>query len=117
MADVYIYSTLSASVSYEITGGKQILIVGGANIPDKHFLTPQGVATKVSDSDLAELKKNRVFALHHNNGFIRWSEKKVEVEAIVSDMQSADDSAPDTEVDADVEEKKTGTKTRAKREA
>lgn len=117
MADVYIYSTLSASVSYEIDGGKQILIAGGANIPDKHFLTPQGVVTRVTAEDLAGLKKNRVFELHNKNGFIRWEDKKVDVEQVVTGMQGADDSAPDTEADAEVVEKKSGTRTRAKKEA
>lgn len=117
MADVYVYSTLSASVQYDIDGGKQILIAGGANIPDKHFLTPQGVVTKVTAEDLAGLKKNRVFELHHKNGFLRWEDKKQEIEQVVSGMQGADDSAPDTETDAEVVEQKTGTKTRAKKEA
>jgi hypothetical protein len=116
MADLYVYSTLSSSVVYEVDGGKQILIAGGANVPDKHFLTPQGVVTKVTDSELAQLKKNRIFELHHKNGFLRWEEKKVEVEQVVTQMQGADDSAPDTEADAEVVERKTGTRTRAKKE-
>jgi hypothetical protein len=114
---IYICSTLSASVVYEIEGGKEIFIAGGANIPDKHFLTPQGVMTSVTAEDLAALKKTRVFALHASNGFLTWSDKKSDVEAIVSGMQGADDSAPDTEADAEVVEQKSGTKTRAKKEA
>ena len=116
MSDIYIYSTLSSSVNYEVEGGRNILIAGGANIPDKHFLTPQGVVTTVTEDGLAQLKKNRVFELHNKNGFIKWHGKKMEVEAVVADMQGADDSAPDGESEAEVLEVKTGTKTRAKRE-
>ena len=117
MADIYVYSTLSASVAYEVDGGRNILIAGGANIPDKHFLTPQGVVTSVTEEDLALLKKNRVFELHAKNGFLKWHGKKVEVEAVVADMQGADNSAPDGEAEAEVVQVKTGTKTRARKDA
>lgn len=115
--EVYIYSTLSSSVSYEVEGGRNILLAGGANIPNKHFFTPQGVVTKVTAEDLAGLKKNRVFELHHKNGFLRWEDKKQEIEQVVSGMQGSDSSAPDGESDSEVMEVKTGTKTRAKRES
>lgn len=117
MADIYIYSTLSASVAYEVDGGREILIAGGANIPDKHFLTPQGVVTSVTEEDLALLKKSRVFDLHAKNGFLKWHSKKVDVEQVIADMQGADDSAPDGEAEAQVVEVKTGTKTRARKDA
>jgi hypothetical protein len=38
------------------------------------------------------------------------------VEQVVTQMQGADDSAPDTEADAEVVERKTGTRTRAKKD-
>lgn len=117
MADMYIYSTLSSSVNYEVDGGRNILIAGGANIPDKHFLTPQGVITCATEEDLALLRKNRVFALHSKNGFIKWHGKKMEIEAVIADMQGSDDSAPDGESEAEVVQVKTGTKTRAKKES
>jgi len=113
--DVFVYSILTDSVVYTLENGKEVLIAGGANVPDQHFYTPQGVVTKVSDADLNLLKNNRVFQLHHKNGFLKWTDKKVEVEAVGADMQGADDAAPDTEADAEVVEKKTGTKVRAKR--
>ena len=117
MAEIYIYSTLSASVAYEADGGREILISGGANVPSKHFVTPQGVVTTVTEEDLAQLKKNRVFELHSKNGFIKWHGKKLEVEAVIAEMQGADDSAPDGEAEAEVVQVKTGTKTRARKDA
>lgn len=115
--EIYIYSTLSSSVEYEVDGGRTILVGGGANVADKHFFTPQGVVTSVSAEDLAQLKKNRVFKLHAENGFMKWQDRKVEIEQVVADMQGADDSAPDGEAEAEVVEKKTGTRTRARRES
>lgn len=117
MTDVYIYSTLSSSVNYEVEGGRSILVAGGAGIPDKHFLTPQGVVTAVTEEDLAQLKKNRVFDLHSKNGYLKWHAKKVEVEAVIADMQGYDASAPDGEAEAEVVQVKTGTKTRARKDA
>jgi hypothetical protein len=70
------------------------------------------VVTKVTTEQLEALKRNAVFMLHHNNGFIRWEATKHDVERVVVDMERADASAPDTEADAEVVEKKTGTKTR-----
>lgn len=117
MAEIYIYSTLSASVAYEVDGKREILVAGGANVPNKHFVTPQGVVTSVTEEDLALLKKNRVFDLHSKNGYLKWHAKKVEVEAVIADMQGYDASAPDGEAEAEVVQVKTGTKTRARKDA
>ena len=117
MSKLYIYSTLSASVEYEVEGGKTILIKGGANIADKYMLTPLGVATCIEDSDLPLLRANRVFALHMANGFLHADKSKMDIEVVVADMERADNSAPDTEADVAAVEVKTGTKTKAKKAA
>lgn len=105
----YVYSTISASVIYD-----GIEIGGGANIANKYMWTPSGVVTAVDEGQLARLKQNRVFQLHEKNGFLRVEKTKVEVEKVVSGMQGADASAPDSAADSDELLKKTGTKTKTK---
>lgn len=112
MSDSYVYSTMSASVRYDIGGGRDVLIAGGANVPNKHMVTSAGVVTTVSAADLELLENNRVFGIHKQNGFIRIEAKRHDVEKVAVDMERADASAPDTEADAADLEKKTGTKTR-----
>ena len=116
MSDFYVYSTLTAGVNYGTEAGA-VHIAGGANVPNKYMLTSAGVVTSVTADQLEALKRNRVFMLHHNNGFIRWEAKKHDVEKVVVDMERADASAPDTEADAAEFEKKTGTKTRTAKNA
>lgn len=113
MSMIYIYSTLSSSVVYELEDGKAVTVKGGANIADKHFLTPLGVVTEVDESALQLLRKNHVFSLHLKNGHLKIDIQKQDIEKAVADMQRVDESAPDTEADAAVQEKKTGTRTRA----
>ena len=113
MSDFYVYSTLTASVCYQTDAGP-VTIMGGANVPNEFMQTSAGVVTKVSTEQLDALKKVAVFQLHHQNGFIRWESTKHDVEKVVVDMERADASAPDTEADAVVLEKKTGTRTRVK---
>lgn len=116
MSDFYVYSTLTASVNYTTDAG-DVLIAGGANVPNKYMLTSAGVVTSVTTEQLSALKKLPLFQLHHENGFIRWESKKHDVEKVVVDMERADASAPDTEADAAAFEKKTGTKTRTAKNA
>ena len=58
----YVYSTLSAPVSYECDG-HMIRIEGGANIPNKFMLTPLGVVTNITDEEAVLLEQNRVFQI------------------------------------------------------
>lgn len=109
---MYIYSTLSADVVYTTLAG-DILIHGGANIPDKHLLTPYGKMTKISDDQYAALKDHEVFKTHVANGFIRADKHKEDAEKVASDMTGRDESAPDTEEslmagDPEIEEVKDG---------
>lgn len=104
----YIYSTLTGSQAYQVyrKGGadlpvvdKTILVAGGANVANDHFITPKGVVTSITDDDLQLLEQNPVFALHKANGFITVEAKEVSVERVVSDMEARDEAAPLTESD------------------
>lgn len=107
----YIYSTLTDAVDYQVVqqgGGdlpvvqQNIVIQGGANIPDKFLRTPQGVVTPVTEQELEALRQNQVFLLHERNGFIKVGDKKADPEKVAADMTTRDNSAP--LVDADFKE-------------
>ena len=109
---MYIYSTLAADVVYTTLAG-DILIHGGANVPDQHLLTPYGKMTKISDDEYAALKDNHVFQLHVENGHIRADKHKEDPDKIAADMTGRDESAPDTAeslmaADPDIEDVKDG---------
>lgn len=92
---MYIYSTLSSDQIYSTDAG-DILINGGANIPDKHLLTPYGKVTSVTDEQYEALDRHYLFKLHESNGFIKADRHKEDAEKVASDMTGRDDSAPDT---------------------
>lgn len=112
---VYIFSTLSTNQLYtkylkseanELARvDRTVLVKGGANVADKHFVTPRGVVTEVSDEDYALLKDNDLFNTHVKNGYITVEEKNVNVDKVVSNMTSADESAPLTPESYIVEDK------------
>lgn len=115
MTEIYVYSTLSNDqryVSYraDVNGVPQaessIFIAGGANLMNKHFITPLGVATKVTAEQLAELKRNELFKLHEANGFITYSEKKEDPEQMAAVMTGRDQSAPIVDADEEAPEPK-----------
>lgn len=126
----YIYSTLTAPQIYTQTkpgGGDipvetgRVYIAGGSNVPDKYMVTPLGVATPVSDDELAILQENSVFLAHVKNGFITIRKSEADPEKVASDMETRDQSAP--LVDGDFEDKpeeekpKTNTPKRSSRRA
>lgn len=99
----YIYSTLTNSIKINeyaaVEGGtprsvRSILIVGGSNVADKHFITPQGVVTEVSDEELEFLKRDKMFNRMVERGFIKHESKKSEVNKVAADMVGRDESAP-----------------------
>ena len=101
----HIYSTLSASVAYTLWGKagadlpkrvRSVTIHGGANVADKHFVTPEGVMTTVSEEELDLLKQNALFQKHLANGFLTIQESAVTVEKAVRELEAADGSAPAT---------------------
>lgn len=92
---MYIYSTLTADVAYTTEVG-DIFIAGGANIADKHMLTPYGKVTSVTDEQYAALQKVEVFRTHVEHGCIKADKHKQDAEKVAADMTGRDDSAPDT---------------------
>lgn len=101
----YILSTMSTGVDYSLyektpsgltVVKKTVSINGGANVMDKHFITPLGVVTKVSDEDLELLEANPVFKQHKADGFIK-IQKNDKVET--SQMEKKDASAQPTAED------------------
>lgn len=93
----YVYSTLTSSQYYS-DGENKVLINGGANIRDRYAIhTPRGVATKVTDEQMAVLEKSGLFKAHQERGFLEVSTFKKDADKVAKDMTPADKSAPDTE--------------------
>ena len=112
----YVYSTSTCATSYcvyeenspnDIAVLKQwpdgqpmkVVIEGGHGVSDKHFYTPQGVCTKVSDRDMELLLDNKSFLRHMNKGFKSYDKKKINPENKARDMAAKDKSAPLTPAD------------------
>jgi len=103
----YIYSTLSTDMKYaeyrEPVAGETVAIIkhsvfiaGKANVADKHFVTPRGVMTKITDDEFAMLSKIPLFNLHKDNGYISFEKKVADVDKVVVNMKARDVSAPIT---------------------
>lgn len=102
----FVTSTLTASQVYTIyserTDGnaptvvKAIRIDGGSGLPGKHMLVRPAVITEVTAEDLGYLRKNPVFKLHSENGYITVSEHNPKAEKAAADMTAGDKSAPKT---------------------
>jgi len=105
----YIYSTLTASQKYPLWDTEKpndmprmkgyVLIRGGANLANKHFITPKGVVTKVTDDEFTILEQSPAFNRHVKRGFLKVEKKNIDIEKITSGMEGHDDSAPLTEND------------------
>lgn len=117
----YIASTMSADVKYCVYGktptGSQevrrsIIILGKANVADKHFITKDGAVTKVSNEELALLKEHPVFKMHEANGFIKVCATESRAEN-VKELAKKDASAPKTPNDYKAQGKE-APKTKAK---
>lgn len=103
MAKHYAYNTMTAGVTYTLYEENpsglnvvkaQVDIAGGANVPNKNLVTPLGVVTEITDDQLDILKQIPLFHEHVKNGFLVIQKRKDDVEAVVPDMVSRDDSAP-----------------------
>lgn len=103
----YIYSTLSTDMKYAeyrdpVAGetvaiiSRSVFIAGKANVADKHFVTPRGVMTKITDDEFAMLSKMPLFNLHKDNGYISFEKKSTDVDKVVVNMKPRDVSAPIT---------------------
>lgn len=101
----YVYSTLTSDTVYTFGGGvgvapsKEILVKGGHGVASKHFITPQGVVTHLTDADAELLATHPVFQLHAKNGFVVIDSKKTDTENVAALMQGRDKSAPITPQD------------------
>lgn len=104
----YVFCTLSCDQAYtkyekgadgsNIVVGS-IFIAGKANITNKNLITPKGMMTEVSDSDMEFLMGDYHFNEHVKNGFITVESKAAPVESVVRDMKAKDSSAPKTQED------------------
>lgn len=106
MTKVYVYSTLTSDQEYRTfreSGGDlpqveaSVLIRGKANVMDKHFVTPAGMLTEITEDQLAVLERCEVFRLHVKHGHIIVSRDLLPVEKVVGDLEARDKSAPLTE--------------------
>lgn len=132
MAKNYITSTMSADVAYPIyvesslaTDEKnqkgrpavslgKIVIEGRANVASLtvaagKIVTPEGVQTIVEDDVLEQLRKNKVFVKHEQNGFIKVTKAQASIEKLVKDMTAKDGSAQPTEAEMKKRGKKVST--------
>ncbi len=112
----YVYSTATNSITYveyekntsrDISIPKKwpdgtpmkVTINGGHGVANKHFLTPKGVVTQVSDREMEWLLTNSSFVNHVDKGFMSYDKKKVNPEKKARDMENKDGSAPVTPAD------------------
>jgi hypothetical protein len=108
----YVVSTLTAPQEY--TGWergasrlpskkKTVRINGGANLANRHLVTPEGgIVTRLQEGDAAFLKSHKIFLLHEKNGFVKILNQLVlppdgGKESL--DMAKRDQSSPDTPAD------------------
>jgi hypothetical protein len=113
MAKVYVFSTLANDQRYvnwvkgpnDIpTEGYSVFIKGGTGVANDRLITPQGVATEITEEDLAQLEQNPSFMQHKKDGFVTVRAKKAEAEKVAADMNLKDESAPMTHSDYKSEE-------------
>lgn len=99
----YVFSTLASDVAYtnHAAGGADmpvdlppVLIRGGAGVMNDRLITPQGVATEVTESQVAYLRENQVFLMHEKNGFVMISDKYTDPDKAAADLVGRDHSAP-----------------------
>jgi hypothetical protein len=109
-----VYSTLTAPQAYSVwvQGGGDLpaqklicVIKGGAGIANKNLITPRGVATHVTPSELEGLNQCPMFQRHKERGYIRVDDKELDAEKVASDMASRDNSAPLTDGDFEADGK------------
>lgn len=112
---LYVVSTLTSDNLYQnhntdtgndlpapitVDGHEGVLVKGGAGIANDRLITPQGVATEVTASQLEYLRHNKVFQLHERNGYVSALESDgVDAENVAADMERQDKSAPLTDSD------------------
>ena len=91
---IYIYST--STHSHNING---VFIKGGANLADKHFYTPRGVATSLTEEQYNAIKDSRIFQALENAGLFSVSKKETDANKAAKNMTKKDKSAPKAKED------------------
>lgn len=103
MSKVYVYSTLTNSNRYgpfQVGGAdlpnrpETVLINGGAGIATKHFMTPLGVLTTITEEQLALCEADPAFQHHVKEGWLIVDCTQRDAENVSTDMASRDGSAP-----------------------
>ena len=100
----YIYSTLASDNIYSAheTGGGDmpvpipgVLIRGGTGVMragQGALVTPRGVATRVTETELNRLMADATFILHEKNGYLQIEESEAPAEAVAANMRQDDPS-------------------------
>lgn len=108
----YIYCTATASGNIALEWGadslpsRSVTIKGGHGLADKHFYTPQGVVTEVSDEIGELLETNAQFQAMVKAGFAVLEPRRVEPEKVACNMEGRDGSAPIVPQDYELKGKK-----------
>ena len=105
----FIYSTMAHDVAFTLWAKspdgssheiqKQVLIKGGAGLPDAksyNLETPLGIVTRIDDADLPVLEADLAFKHYKKAGYITVQASRKDVDAVVGDMQmpSSKEGAP-----------------------
>lgn len=78
----YVYSTLPAAMNFN-----GVVIKGGAGVANSRTLiTPRGVATSVTEEQLAMLEGHRVFADYVKRGLFSTSKLEKDADKVAKDM-------------------------------
>lgn len=102
---VIVYSTLACAQvygPYKAGGGDlpsrevSVLINGGAGVSNKHFLTPQGVVTHITQEQLELCRADLVFRKQEAAGYLMVDEsgKETDPDHVATDMNPDDPSRP-----------------------
>lgn len=101
----YVVSKLTSSQDYNFyslnEGGRSqitctIHVNGGTNLADKHFITPDGIITELSDEQAERLSSHPVFQIHEKNGFVKIVSTESNAKKAKSELEAEDKSAPMT---------------------
>ena len=83
----------------------KVEIKGGADVTDKHLVTPEGVITEVTSDELEILKENPDFQKHLERGHVKYFGIKPNIEKNAQKMEK-DNSKPLTPSDYEKQGKK-----------
>lgn len=94
LANTQIYTKYAKDVSNNINVPiAKVTVKGGADVTDKHLITPDGVVTQVTLAELDILKENKDFQRHLENGLVKYYALQPNIDKEVETMQK-DNSKP-----------------------